>query len=155
MLPLQARSASKQSGSANDKKLPDVKNLKTCAQREVFLELRCGGQYPNIASCWHFSWTYCPAGSTAFVTDSTVIPASIKESFLLMFPGPTFYCASPKNALSMQSVLDEMGAEAGSSTVNPQGEFVVARPEAIYLYTAEGRGPCFVFDGNVIHHKDC
>ena len=47
----------------------------------------------------------------------------------------------------MQSVLDEMGAEPGSTVMTPQGEFVVARPEAVYLYTAEGRGPCFVFSG--------
>lgn len=47
----------------------------------------------------------------------------------------------------MQSVLDELGAESGCTTVNLQGEFIVARPEAIYLYSTDGRGPCFVFEG--------
>lgn len=47
----------------------------------------------------------------------------------------------------LQSVLDEMGAEAGCTTMNQEGELVVARPEAVYLYTLDGRGPCFVFDG--------
>ena len=44
-------------------------------------------------------------------------------------------------------MLDEIGADSGSTTVNPQGELVVARPEAIYLYSTDGRGPCFVFEG--------
>lgn len=52
----------------------------------------------------------------------------------------------------LQSVLDEMGAEAGCTAVSHEDEFVVARPEAIYLYTPDGRGPCFVFDGSVPFH---
>ena len=50
-----------------------------------------------------------------------------------------------------KSVLDEMGGEPGSITQSNTGELVVARPEAAYLYSADGRGPCFVFDGAPIH----
>lgn len=49
----------------------------------------------------------------------------------------------------LQSVLDEMGAEPGCVAMNHQKELVVARPEAVYLYTVDGRGPCFVFDGEI------
>lgn len=44
-------------------------------------------------------------------------------------------------------MLDEIGAESGSTTISAQEEFVVARSEAIYLYSTDGRGPCFVFEG--------
>ena len=46
-----------------------------------------------------------------------------------------------------QSVLDEMGADRDCTTLNPQGDLVVARPEAVYFYSIDGRGPCFVFEG--------
>ena len=50
----------------------------------------------------------------------------------------------------MQSVLDEMGADRDCTTLNPQGDLVVARPEAVYLYSVDGRGPCFVFEGALL-----
>jgi len=46
-----------------------------------------------------------------------------------------------------QSLLDEMGADKDCTTLNPQGDLVVARPEAVYFYSVDGRGPCFVFEG--------
>lgn len=46
-----------------------------------------------------------------------------------------------------QSLLDEMGAEPDSTAQNAAGDLVVARPEAVYFYSADGRGPCFVFEG--------
>ena len=52
--------------------------------------------------------------------------------------------------VSMQSVLDEMGADRDCTTLNPQGDLVVARPEAVYFYSVDGRGPCFVFEGAVL-----
>ncbi|CAK0785749.1 hypothetical protein CVIRNUC_008960 [Coccomyxa viridis] len=50
-------------------------------------------------------------------------------------------------ATSSKSVLDEMGADRDCTTLNPQGDLVVARPEAVYFYSIDGRGPCFVFEG--------
>ena len=50
----------------------------------------------------------------------------------------------------VQSVLDEMGADRDCTTLNPQGDLVVARPEAVYFYSVDGRGPCFVFEGAVL-----
>ena len=44
-------------------------------------------------------------------------------------------------------VLDELGAVSGAACLSSTNEFVVARQEAVYLYTMDGRGPCFVFDG--------
>ncbi len=45
-----------------------------------------------------------------------------------------------------------MGAEPDSTTQNSSGDLVVARPEAVYFYSVDGRGPCFVFEGTIIHH---
>ena len=47
----------------------------------------------------------------------------------------------------LQVVLDELGAAPGCCTESPQGDLVVARPEAVYFYSPDGRGPCFVVDG--------
>ncbi|KAK9842420.1 hypothetical protein WJX84_001767 [Apatococcus fuscideae] len=44
-------------------------------------------------------------------------------------------------------VLDEAGAAPGCSTLDSEGELVVGRPEAVYFYSPDGRGPCFVFEG--------
>ncbi len=40
-----------------------------------------------------------------------------------------------------------MGAERGATALDAEGQLVVARPEAVYFYTPDGRGPCFVFEG--------
>ena len=40
-----------------------------------------------------------------------------------------------------------MGADKDCTILNPQGDLVVARPEAVYFYSVDGRGPCFVFEG--------
>ena len=47
----------------------------------------------------------------------------------------------------LQAVLDELGGGAGCSVLSPSGDFVVGRPEAVYLYSHDGRGPCFVVEG--------
>ncbi|CAL5228225.1 g11315 [Coccomyxa viridis] len=49
--------------------------------------------------------------------------------------------------VASKSLLDEMGAEKDCTTLNPEGDLVVARPEAVYFYSVDGRGPCFVFEG--------
>ncbi|KAJ2829374.1 Vacuolar protein sorting-associated protein 11 [Coemansia erecta] len=43
-------------------------------------------------------------------------------------------------------VLEERGCGIGCSLMNEENELIVARDEAIYTYTADGRGPCFAFD---------
>lgn len=48
----------------------------------------------------------------------------------------------------LQVVLDEAGAAPGCSTLDSEGELVVGRPEAVYFYSPDGRGPCFVFEGD-------
>ncbi|KAJ2709497.1 Vacuolar protein sorting-associated protein 11, partial [Coemansia spiralis] len=43
-------------------------------------------------------------------------------------------------------ILEERGCGIGCSLVDDDRQLVVARDEAIYTYTADGRGPCFAFD---------
>ncbi|KAJ3043409.1 Vacuolar protein sorting-associated protein 11 [Rhizophlyctis rosea] len=46
--------------------------------------------------------------------------------------------------------LDEQGADFGNSILTPQElnqEMVIGRSEAIYFYGLDGRGPCFIIDG--------
>ena len=38
------------------------------------------------------------------------------------------------------------GCKANCSGSNVKGDFVIARPEALYIFGPEGRGPCFVLD---------
>mmetsp|Transcript_31850 Transcript_31850/g.83140 ORF Transcript_31850/g.83140 Transcript_31850/m.83140 type:complete len:1035 (-) Transcript_31850:100-3204(-) len=45
-----------------------------------------------------------------------------------------------------EEVLDEVGCDPGCAVVTDKGELVIARDEAIYMYMAEGRGPCFAFE---------
>ncbi|KAJ1909252.1 Vacuolar protein sorting-associated protein 11 [Tieghemiomyces parasiticus] len=46
-----------------------------------------------------------------------------------------------------KTILDEEGCALHNSYASGQAELVVARDEAIYFYTPEGRGPCFAFEG--------
>ncbi|KAJ2610620.1 Vacuolar protein sorting-associated protein 11 [Coemansia sp. RSA 1365] len=43
-------------------------------------------------------------------------------------------------------ILEERGCGIGCSLVNEDDGLIVARDEAIYFYTTDGRGPCFAFD---------
>lgn len=52
--------------------------------------------------------------------------------------------------LAWQVVLDELGGGSGCSTLSPAGDLVVGRPEAVYLYSHDGRGPCFVVEGEPV-----
>jgi len=54
-----------------------------------------------------------------------------------------------------QAVLGEMGAERGATALDAEGQLVVARPEAVYFYTPDGRGPCFVFEGAAPGGSSC
>eukprot|EP00891_Asterochloris_glomerata_P006754 jgi/Astpho2/6754/e_gw1.00102.4.1_t len=44
-----------------------------------------------------------------------------------------------------------MGAEKGCLAVNQVGQCIIGRQEAFYIYTPDGRGPCFVFEGRKSH----
>ena len=46
-----------------------------------------------------------------------------------------------------QGVLDTAGAAARCSTVDSNGYLVLARQDAIYFFSPDGRGPCFVSEG--------
>ena len=50
---------------------------------------------------------------------------------------------------AVQALLDEMGAEKGCLAVNQDGQCIIGRQEAFYIYTPDGRGPCFVFEGGL------
>ena len=50
---------------------------------------------------------------------------------------------------AVQALLDEMGAEQGCLAVNQDGQCIIGRQEAFYIYTPDGRGPCFVFEGGL------
>ena len=42
-----------------------------------------------------------------------------------------------------------MGAEKGCLAVTQDGQCIIGRQEAFYIYTPDGRGPCFVFEGGL------
>ncbi|KJE89841.1 hypothetical protein CAOG_01266 [Capsaspora owczarzaki ATCC 30864] len=47
-----------------------------------------------------------------------------------------------------REVLDDNGVELNCTTVSePEGDFVVARNEAVYFFEVEDRGPAFAFEG--------
>ena len=69
-------------------------------------------------------------------------------------PGLTAIKLDLVNMCYMQSVLDVMGGEAGTTTMSEGGELLVARDEAVFLYTLDGRGPCFVFEGKFTEHHN-
>lgn len=47
----------------------------------------------------------------------------------------------------MQVVLDERGAKEGCSALDSRHCLVVARTDAVSVYTRDARGPVFVFPG--------
>ena len=46
-----------------------------------------------------------------------------------------------------QTKLDDAGCAPGCSAVDESDSLVVVRPDAVYFYSTDGRGPCFVHDG--------
>ncbi|KAJ2706987.1 Vacuolar protein sorting-associated protein 11 [Coemansia sp. IMI 203386] len=57
-----------------------------------------------------------------------------------------FDTSSASGGKSDVGVLEERGCGIGCSQVNEDRELIVARDEAIYFYSVDGRGPCFAFD---------
>ncbi|KAI8930083.1 hypothetical protein BC831DRAFT_441260 [Entophlyctis helioformis] len=53
-----------------------------------------------------------------------------------------------------QNILEEQGTEIGLSLATPyerDQEMAMARNEAVYFYGPDGRGPCFIIDGEKSH----
>ncbi|KAL6049387.1 Vacuolar protein sorting-associated protein 11 [Balamuthia mandrillaris] len=46
-----------------------------------------------------------------------------------------------------KEVLDDRGCELNCAVMSDANDLCVARSEAVYFYEAEGRGPCFAFEG--------
>ncbi|KAJ1965827.1 Vacuolar protein sorting-associated protein 11 [Dipsacomyces acuminosporus] len=85
-----------------------------------------------------------PVTNLHFVTDSTgqnttLFATTTAQTLVFDTTGSSSTDAGP-------SILEERGCGIGCSLVNAEKELIVARDEAIYFYTADGRGPCFAFD---------
>eukprot|EP00002_Diphylleia_rotans_P002067 TRINITY_DN11279_c0_g1_i5.p1 TRINITY_DN11279_c0_g1~~TRINITY_DN11279_c0_g1_i5.p1 ORF type:complete len:734 (+),score=159.34 TRINITY_DN11279_c0_g1_i5:50-2251(+) len=55
-------------------------------------------------------------------------------------------CYDILNSIHPEEV-DMAGCPIGACTMSEGQDFVVGRPEAVYFYEVDGRGPCFAFDG--------
>ncbi|KAK6155310.1 hypothetical protein DH2020_009558 [Rehmannia glutinosa] len=71
--------------------------------------------------------------------------------------GPTFqlFAVTPSSVslfnLQTQTptgqTLDHIGSETASVAMSDRLELIIGRPEAIYFYEVDGRGPCWAFEG--------
>ncbi|KAI4383215.1 hypothetical protein MLD38_009081 [Melastoma candidum] len=46
-----------------------------------------------------------------------------------------------------RQTLDQIGCNVSSITMSDRSELIVGRPEAVYFYEVDGRGPCWAFEG--------
>jgi hypothetical protein len=46
-----------------------------------------------------------------------------------------------------RQTLDQIGSSVNSVALSDRLELIIGRPEAIYFYEVDGRGPCWAFDG--------
>ncbi|KAJ7960261.1 vacuolar protein sorting 11 [Quillaja saponaria] len=46
-----------------------------------------------------------------------------------------------------RQTLDQIGCSANSVTMSDRLELIIGRPEAVYFYEIDGRGPCWAFEG--------
>ncbi|KAG0447402.1 hypothetical protein HPP92_028368 [Vanilla planifolia] len=46
-----------------------------------------------------------------------------------------------------KQTLDQIGCNANAVTMSDRLDLVIGRPEAVYFYEVDGRGPCWAFDG--------
>lgn len=57
------------------------------------------------------------------------------------------------NSFAMQAqpprlqTLDHIGSSVNTVTMSDRSELIVGRPEAVYFYEVDGRGPCWAFEG--------
>uniref|UniRef100_A0A7N0RIR5 Vacuolar protein sorting-associated protein 11 homolog n=1 Tax=Kalanchoe fedtschenkoi TaxID=63787 RepID=A0A7N0RIR5_KALFE len=43
--------------------------------------------------------------------------------------------------------IDQIGSNVNSVTMSDRSELIIGRPEAVYFYEVDGRGPCWAFEG--------
>lgn len=48
---------------------------------------------------------------------------------------------------SRGQTLDQIGGNVNSVAMSDRGELIIGRPEAVYFYEVDGRGPCWAFEG--------
>ncbi|KAF5453803.1 hypothetical protein F2P56_023522 [Juglans regia] len=46
-----------------------------------------------------------------------------------------------------RQTLDHIGSNVNSVTMSDRSELIIGRPEAVYFYEIDGRGPCWAFEG--------
>lgn len=46
-----------------------------------------------------------------------------------------------------RQTLDHIGCNVNSVTMSDRSELIIGRPEAVYFYEVDGRGPCWAFEG--------
>lgn len=46
-----------------------------------------------------------------------------------------------------RQTLDQIGSGVNSVTMSDRSELIIGRPEAVYFYEVDGRGPCWAFEG--------
>ncbi|KAJ0054325.1 hypothetical protein Pint_01859 [Pistacia integerrima] len=54
---------------------------------------------------------------------------------------------SLQNQPPRRQVLDQTGSSANSVAMSDRSELIIGRPEAVYFYDVDGRGPCWAFEG--------
>ncbi len=84
------------------------------------------------------SWPLAHPGSPPTLCRGKALPVSTSTSTL-----QSIHCGW----LGPQTKLDDAGCARGCSAVDESNSLVVARPDAVYFYSTDGRGPCFVHDG--------
>ncbi|CAB4274494.1 unnamed protein product [Prunus armeniaca] len=52
-----------------------------------------------------------------------------------------------QNKTSRGQTLDQIGSNANSVAMSDRSELIIGRPEAVYFYEVDGRGPCWAFEG--------
>ncbi|KAG8642183.1 vacuolar protein-sorting-associated protein 11 homolog [Manihot esculenta] len=54
---------------------------------------------------------------------------------------------SMHNQPPRRQMLDQIGSNVNSVTMSDRSELIIGRPEAVYFYEVDGRGPCWAFEG--------
>lgn len=54
---------------------------------------------------------------------------------------------SMQNQPPLRQTLDQIGCNVNSVTMSDRSELIIGRPEAVYFYEVDGRGPCWAFEG--------
>ncbi|PPS10948.1 hypothetical protein GOBAR_AA09695 [Gossypium barbadense] len=54
---------------------------------------------------------------------------------------------SMQNQPPRRQLLDQIGCNVNSVAMSDRSELIIGRPEAVYFYEVDGRGPCWAFEG--------